>query len=168
MIPDVDTRPTVGLNPTMRWLPAGHTIEFVVSVPTATAHMFAAVATAAEATAASLPSELDGPGRRSDGCVVASQDERPSPGCACRRILETAIERREGPVKHRTADEERRSGIHYLIFGTFFLALMFGAWWLVESTNKEGEHDAQLLPFFALIPLLIGVYHLARSRVHRV
>ena len=27
---------------------------------------------------------------------------------------------------------------------------MFAMWWLVESTNKEGTHDAQLLPFFAL------------------
>jgi hypothetical protein len=41
---------------------------------------------------------------------------------------------------------------------------MLGAWWLVEETNEEGTHDAELLPFFALIPLLIGAYHLARSR----
>jgi hypothetical protein len=43
---------------------------------------------------------------------------------------------------------------------------MFGMWWLVESTNREGEHDAQLLPFFALIPLLLGLYYLMRSRFH--
>jgi hypothetical protein len=68
-------------------------------------------------------------------------------------------------MKHRTATEQRRSGIHWLIAGTFVLAAMFAMWWLVESTNKEGQHDAQLLPFFALIPLLIGAYHLVRSRV---
>jgi len=43
---------------------------------------------------------------------------------------------------------------------------MFGAWWLVEETNEEGTHDAQLLPWFALIPLGIGLYHLARSHFH--
>jgi hypothetical protein len=40
-------------------------------------------------------------------------------------------------------------------------------WWLVEETNKEGTHDAELLPFFALIPLLIGAYHLVRSSFRR-
>ena len=66
-------------------------------------------------------------------------------------------------MKSRTAKAEKRSGILWLISGGLFLALMFGAWWLVESTNREGEHDAQLLPFFALIPLLIGVYHLVQA-----
>jgi hypothetical protein len=70
-------------------------------------------------------------------------------------------------VKHRTPDEETRSGIVWLIAGAIFLALMLGMWWLVEETNEEGTHDAELLPFFALIPLLIGVYHLLRSRVRR-
>jgi hypothetical protein len=69
-------------------------------------------------------------------------------------------------MKTRSADSEKRLGIGWLIGGVMFLALMFGAWWLVESTNKEGTHDAQLLPFFALIPLLIGGYHLVRSRIH--
>ena len=67
----------------------------------------------------------------------------------------------------RDADRERRKGVVWLIAGLFFLALMFGGWWLVESTNKEGTHDAQLLPFFALIPLGIAAYHLARARLHR-
>ena len=67
-------------------------------------------------------------------------------------------------MKHRTAIEERRMGVRWLIGGGFFLALMFCAWWLVESTNSEGQHDAQLLPFFALIPLLIGAYHVVRAR----
>jgi hypothetical protein len=64
----------------------------------------------------------------------------------------------------RTTDEERRSGIRWLVAGIVFLGAMFGMWWLVEATNEEGTHDAQLLPFFALIPLLIGLYHLVRSR----
>jgi len=66
-------------------------------------------------------------------------------------------------MKRRLATEERRAGIRWLVGGAFFLVVMFGAWWLVESTNREGEHDAQLLPFFALIPLLIGVYHLVQA-----
>lgn len=69
-------------------------------------------------------------------------------------------------MRRRTADDERRSGIHWLIGGVIVLAAMFAMWWLVESTNKEGHHDAQLLPFFALIPLGIGAYHLVRSRLH--
>lgn len=67
-------------------------------------------------------------------------------------------------MKSRTAKEERRSGIHWLIAGAVLLVAMLGMWWLVEETNEEGTHDAELLPWFALIPLLIGVYHLARSR----
>ncbi|HET7722095.1 MAG TPA: hypothetical protein VFK43_19145 [Acidimicrobiales bacterium] len=64
----------------------------------------------------------------------------------------------------RTATDERRAGVHWLIAGAFFLVAMLGMWWLVEETNEEGTHDAELLPFFALIPLLIGAYHLVRSR----
>jgi hypothetical protein len=69
-------------------------------------------------------------------------------------------------MKSRTADEERRAGIYWLIAGVIVLVAMFGMWWLVEETNEEGTHDAELLPFFALIPLLIGLYHLVRSRLH--
>jgi len=69
-------------------------------------------------------------------------------------------------VKHRSTDQERRSGIHWLLAAAIVLVLMLGMWWLVEETNEEGTHDAELLPFFTLIPLLIAVYHLARSRVH--
>ena len=67
-------------------------------------------------------------------------------------------------MKARTAHEETRSAIHWFIAGVIFLVAMLGMWWLVEETNEEGTHDAELLPFFALIPLLIGLYHLARSR----
>jgi hypothetical protein len=70
-------------------------------------------------------------------------------------------------MKARTAEGERRRGIVWLVIGVFFLAAMFSMWWLVEATNEEGTHDAQLLPFFALIPLLIGLYHLVKSRLRR-
>ena len=66
-----------------------------------------------------------------------------------------------------SAASERRRGIYWLVAGVVFLVLMFGAWWLVEETNKEGTHDANLLPWFALIPLSIGAYHLVRARVRR-
>jgi hypothetical protein len=66
-------------------------------------------------------------------------------------------------MKVRTPYEETRSAIHWFIAGGIFLAAMLGMWWLVEETNEEGTHDAELLPFFALIPLAIGAYHLVRS-----
>ena len=67
-------------------------------------------------------------------------------------------------MNRRTAADERRSSIRWTVIGTVALVLAFGLWWLVENTNREGEHDAQLLPLFALIPLAIGMYHWARSR----
>jgi ABC-type nickel/cobalt efflux system permease component RcnA len=70
-------------------------------------------------------------------------------------------------MKTWTAEAERRVGTRWLIAASAFLVAMLGMWWLVETTNEEGTHDAQLLPFFALIPLTIGVYHLVRSRPHR-
>ena len=69
-------------------------------------------------------------------------------------------------MKPRTSQEERRSGIRWLIAGAFVLAGMLAMWWLVATTNREGTHDAELLPLFALIPLLIGLYHLVRARLH--
>jgi hypothetical protein len=68
-------------------------------------------------------------------------------------------------MKLRTADAERRTGVYWLLAGTIVLAAMLGMWLLVEETNEQGTHDAELLPFFALIPLLIGLYHLVRSRM---
>jgi hypothetical protein len=68
-------------------------------------------------------------------------------------------------MKVRTPREETRSATHWFIAGGIVLVAMLGMWWLVEETNEEGTHDAELLPFFALIPLLIGAYHLVRSRV---
>ena len=69
-------------------------------------------------------------------------------------------------MKARTAVQEKRAGIVWLIASGVFLVAMLGMWWLVEETNEEGTHDAELLPFFTLIPLLIGAYHLLRSRIH--
>src|SRR3954453_10674313 len=45
MMPSCEIRPTVGLRPKTRLLPAGQTIEPSVSVPRAAAHRFAAAAT---------------------------------------------------------------------------------------------------------------------------
>jgi hypothetical protein len=70
-------------------------------------------------------------------------------------------------MKTRTADEERRSGIRWLIATAVVLVAAFALWWLVATTNREGTHDAELLPLFALIPLLIGVYHLLHARSRR-
>ena len=66
-----------------------------------------------------------------------------------------------------SSKDERRTGIHWLVTGMILLPLMFGAWWLVEETNEQGTHDAELLPFFALVPLLIGAYHLVHERLRR-
>ena len=68
-------------------------------------------------------------------------------------------------MKARTAHQEAVSAIRWFIGSAVFLIAMLGMWWLVEETNEEGTHDAELLPFFALIPLLIAVYHLVRSRL---
>jgi apolipoprotein N-acyltransferase len=70
-------------------------------------------------------------------------------------------------MKARTARDERRSGAFWLVGGVIFLVAMLGLWWLVEETNEQGTHDAELLPLFALIPLGIGLYHLVRSRLHQ-
>jgi len=68
-------------------------------------------------------------------------------------------------MRARTARGERRRAIGWFIGGGLFLVAMLGMWWLVEETNDEGTHDAELLPLFALIPLSIGAYHLLRSRI---
>jgi hypothetical protein len=46
-------------------------------------------------------------------------------------------------------------------------AFAFGMWWLVASTNREGHHDAQLLPIFTLIPLLMAAFHFTYARYLR-
>jgi hypothetical protein len=72
----------------------------------------------------------------------------------------------EPDVKRRTAEQERRRATVWFVAAAIFLVAMLGMWWLVEETNEEGTHDAELLPFFALIPVAIGAYHLVRSRLH--
>jgi hypothetical protein len=69
-------------------------------------------------------------------------------------------------MRARTAEGHRRAAIRDFIIAVGLLALMFVMWWLVASTNREGEHDAHLLPFLALIPFVIGLYHLVRARMH--
>lgn len=71
-------------------------------------------------------------------------------------------------MKTRTAARETRLGIYWLIAALIVLASMLALWWLVEDTNEEGTHDAELLLFFALIPFAIAMYHLLRSRMRRV
>jgi hypothetical protein len=70
-------------------------------------------------------------------------------------------------MKSRSAEDERRSGTYWLNIAVFDLAAMSAMWWLVERTT-EGEHDAQLLPLLALIPLLIGLYRVVHSRCVRM
>lgn len=62
-----------------------------------------------------------------------------------------------------TRIQEHRTGVRWLVASGVFLVAMLGLWWLVEETNEEGTHDAELLPLFALIPLVIGVFHLVRA-----
>ena len=70
-------------------------------------------------------------------------------------------------MKVWTAEKERRRGIVWVVGSMVVLVAMLSMWWLVEETNEEGTHDAELLPFFALIPLSIGAYHVVRSRLRR-
>jgi PhzF family phenazine biosynthesis protein len=65
------------------------------------------------------------------------------------------------------ATEERRKGVRGLVVSAVVLAGMLALWWLVATTNSEGDHDAQLLPLVTLIPLVPALFHLYRSRVHR-
>ena len=65
----------------------------------------------------------------------------------------------------RTPAEERRSGIRLIVIGVIAVVLALGMWWLVEETNPSGDHDANLLPLFALIPLFIGIIRVLHSRM---
>jgi hypothetical protein len=60
----------------------------------------------------------------------------------------------------RTAADERRRGVRLLVISVFFAAAMFALWWLVATTNREGHHDAELLPLFTLFTLVPAGYHL--------
>jgi hypothetical protein len=70
-------------------------------------------------------------------------------------------------LRARSPEREWRAGILWIVAGVVVLAAMLAMWWLVARTNSEGDHDAELLPFFSLIPLLIGGFHLWRAR-HRM
>jgi hypothetical protein len=65
--------------------------------------------------------------------------------------------------RRKSPADERRSGVRLTIVGSVLVAAALAMWWLVETTNPSGEHDAELLPVFALIPLLIGLFHLFRA-----
>ncbi len=69
--------------------------------------------------------------------------------------------------RERTSRQERRRGMRLLLISVAVAALMFGAWWLVASTNREGHHDAQLLPLVTLFTLVPAVFHLLLARYLR-
>lgn len=65
----------------------------------------------------------------------------------------------------RTAAEERRSGMRLIVVGFVVLAAMVALWWLIVTTNSEGDPgDPYLLPLFGLIPLAIGFYRIVHAR----
>jgi hypothetical protein len=72
-------------------------------------------------------------------------------------------------MKSRTPADEQRSGIWFIIAGLVVAVAMFALWWLIVTTNSEGNPgDPELLPILAAIPLGIGTYRIlhARSRMH--
>lgn len=70
-------------------------------------------------------------------------------------------------VKERTAQDERRRGIRALIISPVVLSATLASWWLVATTNREGHHDAQLLPLLTLIPIGIALWHFGWARYLR-
>jgi len=68
----------------------------------------------------------------------------------------------------RTVDEERRSGFRLVVIGLVVLAAMLGLWWLIVTTNSEGDPgDPYLLPIFGLVPLAFGLYRVLHARSRR-
>lgn len=68
----------------------------------------------------------------------------------------------------KAAADERRSGIWLTVIGTVLVVAAFAMWWLVATTNREGDRgDPQLLPVAAAIPLAIGVYRIVHARSRR-
>ena len=69
--------------------------------------------------------------------------------------------------KVRTSAGERRRGLRLIVVSVFLAAAMFALWWLVATTNREGHHDAHLLPLFTLFTLVPAVYHLILAKYLR-
>ena len=93
------------------------------------------------------------------------------PGFAPAPRADSGLEmaRRQAAVERSTPARELRSGIWYIVAGVIVAGAMFALWWLIITTNSEGNPgDPQLLPIFAAIPLGIGIYRVlhARSRMH--
>ncbi len=83
--------------------------------------------------------------------------------------MPTLVEKQEtkaapSPHGRRTAASERRRGIRLLIVSAGLAAAMFAMWWLVATTNREGHHDAELLPLLTLFALVPAIYHLIYAR----
>lgn len=70
-------------------------------------------------------------------------------------------------VREPTSADEHRQGIRLLAYGVLLAALMFAGWWLVATTNREGHHDAELLPLFTLFTVVPAIYHLILARYLR-
>lgn len=81
--------------------------------------------------------------------------------------MPTTIEKPAKPAWPPAADDERRRGLRLLIVSALVAAALFALWWLVARSNSEGDHDAELLPLFTLIPLIPALYHLVRARLLR-
>lgn len=71
------------------------------------------------------------------------------------------------PRQQRTSASERRRGFRLLIISLFLAGTMFALWWLVATTNREGHHDAELLPLVTLATLVPATYHLLVARYLR-
>lgn len=69
--------------------------------------------------------------------------------------------------REATSAGEQRRGVRLLVVSAVVSAAMFILWWLVANTNREGEHDAELLPLFTLFALVPAAYHLVRARYLR-
>lgn len=83
------------------------------------------------------------------------------------RQMPTTTEKPPKQAWAPAAEAERRRGFRLLIISAVVAAALFALWWLVARSNSEGDHDAELLPLFTLIPLIPALYHLLRARLLR-
>jgi len=71
-------------------------------------------------------------------------------------------------MKTRTAEQERRLGIRWIIVGVLYLAATCTLWWLDVTHNTEGDAgDPWLPPLFTLIFFGLGSYRLHRSHTRQ-